>query len=105
VWAWGVVMGQVSTAARAPSIVPSASSCAPSIDDLRQILQIVCTLHPNGARKWLERATGAAPRTVDYWVQGRYLPRGAAALKIVAALRAEHEARGKLLQQFELDLR
>ncbi len=98
-------MGQASPAALAPSIIPSAGTCASSPDDLRRILQVVVSLHPIGARKWLERATGASPRTVDYWVEGRYLPRGNAALKIVAALRAEHEARGKLLQQFELDLR
>lgn len=92
-----------------PSITPSARTCASlpasTPEDLRRILQIVVSLHPSGTRKWLERATGASPRTVDYWVQGRYLPRGDAALKIVAALRAEHEARGKVLQQFELDLR
>jgi len=74
-----------------------------SPDDLRRILQIVRSLHPSGTGKWLERATGKAPRTVDYWIAGRYLPRGDAALRIVAALRAEHEARGRLLQQFELD--
>ena len=81
-----------------------ARTCALSQGDLRQILQIVRSMYPSGAAKFLERATGAAPRTVDYWLQGRYLPRGDAALKIVTAVRAEHERRGRLLQQFELPL-
>ncbi len=92
------------------SIAPSASrsrgarTCTSSNPDLHQIIGTVCSLHPRGAAKWLQRVTGRSTRAVKYWLAGRYAPRGTDSLKIAGALRAELAEQQQRLQQFELQL-
>lgn len=91
-----------------PSIPAAARTCtslgSDSGPDLHKIIGIVETVHRKGAAKWLQRVTGKSPRTVAYWLSRDYAPRGADALKIAAALRAELAAHQEHLQQFELQL-
>ena len=65
---------------------------------------MVRTIVPKPHGKWLQRTTGAAKRTTEYWLQGKHEPRGADAMRIVRELRAELEKHQRLLEQFELDL-
>lgn len=94
----------VESIARAPSIAPPARTCGIQSPDLRKIFSMVRTIVPKPHGKWLQTATGAAPRTVEYWMQGRYQPRGAEALAIVRALREQLAAHQQTLEQFSLDL-
>lgn len=92
--------------ARAPSIVPVAIRCNILSAPLqRKLIGVVVTLHPRGHRKWLQRVTGKAPRTCDYWLTGETAMGGDAFMAITAKLREEIDAANAALQQFELDLR
>ncbi len=98
------MLQRVESKSIAPSIVSSAKSCGNEPVELRDILALVRVIVPKPRGKWLERVTGAAPRTAEYWLQGKHEPRGRDVLAIVGALRAELEAHSHTLQQFELDL-
>lgn len=98
-------MGESESISRAPSTSGSAKSCGKSKRELRTILGMVRTTVPKPHGKWLERVTGSAKRTTEYWLQGKHEPRGVDAMRIVRALRVELDERSRLLQQFELDLR
>ena len=97
-------MGQVETIPLVPSIDAGASSCTPFSPELHQIFATLRTVHRAGAAKWLQRVTGRAPRTVKYWLAGKYAPKGKDAIRISRALRAELDAHSATLRQFELDL-
>jgi hypothetical protein len=86
----------------APSMARGARTCTSSNPNLHQIIGTVCSLHPRGAAKWLQRVTGRSTRTVKYWLAGDYEPRGKDTLKIAGALRIELAEQHQRLQQFEL---
>lgn len=96
---------QVESIARSPSIVPSEATFGNSDGDFRNIIAVVKSMVPKGTGKWLERVTQKDQRTCEFWLQGKYQPRGESQRRIVRALRDLVEHRAKLLQQFELDLR
>lgn len=93
---------QIVAATAKSGVASPCDECrTPEPVDLRRILQIAITLHPFGIRKWLQRACEASPRTVDYWLKGQYLPSGAAALKLVRAIRADLAKFDSELKQYE----
>ena len=102
------MLRESETTTLAPSSIAGARTCTsgppPRAADLHQIIGKVCTMHPRGTAKWLQRVTGKSPRAVKYWLRCTYAPRGDDTLKITAALRAELAAHQEHLQQFELQL-
>lgn len=98
-------MRAVESFAASPSIAPTEATFGNQADDFRKILALVRLMVPTGTGKWLERVTGKDQRTTEFWLQGKYQPRGESQRRIVRELRALMEQRAKLLQQFELDLR
>ena len=86
------------------SNMSSAKSCGNSKPELRKIFGLVRTVVPKPRGKWLERVTGAKPRTAEYWLQGKHQPRGNDAIRIVRALRAKLAEHQRTLEQFELEL-
>lgn len=94
----------VESISRAPSITPSEATFGNRNGDFRNIICVVRSIVPKGTGKWLERVTGKDQRTTEFWLQGKYQPRGESQRLIVRALRAEIERHQRTLQQFEMDL-
>lgn len=90
---------------RAASKSPTARTCGNSKPELRKIFSLVRTIVPKPHGKWLQKVTGAAPRTTEYWLSGRYQPRGDQTFAIVQALRSALDEHSRTLEQFELGLR
>lgn len=61
---------------------------------------------PRDTAKKLSGITGRSPRTCYRWYSKRHRqpPKSSELLAIVAAMRAEWSARGKMFEQFEFDL-
>lgn len=90
------------------SLVPSSRASEATFGtfspDFRNIMGLVRTIVPKGTGKWLERVTGRDQRTTEFWLQGKYQPRGESQRRIVRALRAEIDQQQKLLKQFEFEI-
>lgn len=97
-------MPSVSEAALAPSISPAATCGSEFANQWQRILCEAEHCWPRHTAKRLASITGAGVRTCYRWLAGKAQPKSERTLAILAELRREHEARGKFLQQFELDL-
>ena|SRR3990167_1122891 len=97
-------MPSLSGAALAPSIAPTATSGSKFATQWQRILCEAEHCWPRHTAKRLASITGAGVRTCYRWLAGRAQPSSERTLAIVAELRREHEARGKFLEQFVLDL-
>lgn len=92
--------------AASPSIIGAATSGRNSGSPWQGILHVVRKTHGKQSAAWLRRVTGAGGRTAYGWIKRprpRSRPNAERTLAILAALKAEHDARGRLLQQFEFD--
>lgn len=97
-------LGSVESIARPRSNSNVAIRCNISNPSLqRKLIAVVVSIHPKGHRKWLQRVTGKAPRTCDYWLAGQTQMEGDAFAAVVAQLRVEIDAHNDTLRQFELD--
>lgn len=85
-----------------PSIVAAASSGSNFTISWQQILVQIRFSWPRKTAQRLCSITGASLRTCYRWLAGEAEPSAVETLAILSALRDEHAARGRLLQQFEL---
>jgi hypothetical protein len=70
----------------------------------QQILVQVRFSWPRKTAERLSHITGSGVRTCYRWLAGGAEPGAPEVLAILSALRDEHAARGRMLQQFELNL-
>jgi len=99
-------MRESQTISRAVSTASTAKSVSLFATPWQRILDEAKLYWPRNTAKELSSITGKSPRTVYRWYapKRRQPPDAAVLLKIVAAMRADWVARGKMFEQFEFDL-
>jgi hypothetical protein len=95
-------MRTVDAIARAPSSAVTDRPVSVFRYSWQQILVQVRFTWPRKTAEQLSSVTGSSVRTCYRWLAGVTEPDAPEALAILSALRDEHDRRGRLLQQFEL---
>jgi len=98
-------MSQVESIARAPSIVPADRTVSEFANPWQRILAEAAQYWPRYTAKHLARITGKSTRTCYRWLADLREPDASDLIAIINAMRAEWTQRGRIFEQFNLDLR
>lgn len=97
-------MGESCTLAPERAIIVTASSGSVFANSWQRILGEARLYWPRKTAEHLHTITGASLRTCYRWLADEARPDAAEILAVLHALRAAHNERGKIFEQFEFDL-